>query len=315
MNCIRPLKAGFDSDYNLTFSQKKFNKELSAFEFPCRKCLACRLNTAREKAIRCVHEAQMHENNIFLTLTYNDDHIGKNRLDYPSFQNFMKRLRKHIEQSEPFYDKNKHRISYMVTGEYGKLTKRKHWHAIIFNYCPADATMLYVTDRGEQVFTSETITNLWGQGKTEFGSVTMDSAGYVARYSAKKLTHGKDNEHEYHPIHKTSSKRAIGKSFIEKYHKDLFNYGYVVLPNGQKAGIPRFYEDWLKENHPERYIEYLSTVKVEASSQAKERESKIHLEYLRQCDEATGGIPLTKKQVSMTILKQKFKQLQEREKQ
>lgn len=315
MECIRPLKAGFDSDYNLTFSQKKFNKELSAFELPCRKCLACRLNTAREKAIRCVHEAQMHEKNIFLTLTYSEDHIENNRLEYKSFQDFMKRLRKHIEYSEPFYDKNKHRISYMVTGEYGKLTKRKHWHAIIFNYHPTDPQHIRTTERDELVYTSQELSNLWGKGLIEFGSVTLDSAGYVARYSAKQLTHGKDNEHDYRPIHKTSSKRAIGKSFLEKYHADIFNYGYVVLPNGQRAGIPRYYEDWYKETYPELYLEYLMSVKQSSSKKAVEKSELQHQEYLHQCSIASGGLPLTKKQVSMTILKQKFKQLQEREKQ
>ena len=73
----------------------------------------------------------------------------------------------------------------------------------------------------------------------EFGSVTLESAGYVARYAAKKLAHGKDDEHDYHPIHRTSCKRAIGRSWIEKYYQHTFDHGLVVLPNGQKSKIPR----------------------------------------------------------------------------
>jgi len=313
MECIRPIKAGFDSDYNLTFSQKKFNKELSPFEFPCRKCLACRLNMAREKAIRAIHESKSYENNIFLTLTYDQEHIGDGKLHYRDFQLFMKKLRKEIYESTLDYDKHKHRISYMVTGEYGDKTKRPHWHAIIFNYSPSDKKFLR-NDPDQPTFTSEIITNLWGNGSTMFGNVTLDSASYVARYAAKKLGHGKDQDHDYHPIHKTSSKHAIGKSFIEKYYQDIFNHGFVVLPNGQKAGIPRYYEDWFKKNHPDAYLKYLSTIKSEASILAQDKQKTENLEYLAQCEQATGGLPLTKKQVSMTILKQKFKQLQERKK-
>lgn len=312
MECIRPLKAGFDSDYNITFSPKNFNKELEPFAFPCRKCLACRLNGAREKAIRSIHEAFMHENNIFLTLTYDNDHVGDGKLHYEHFQSFMDKLRKYTYRKLPKSAQDRARISYIVTGEYGETFKRPHWHAILFNYAPDDATKHYITERGEQVFTSELLSKLWSKGNIEYGSVSLESAGYVARYAAKKLVHGKDQDHDYHPVHKTSSKRAIGKSFIETYYKDIFTKGYVVLPNGEKAGIPRYYEDWFKKNHPIQYETYVTTIKLAAANNARVKQSEIHDEYLRQCALATGGNPLTQKQVSMTILKQKFKKLQER---
>jgi hypothetical protein len=310
MECIRPIKAGFDRSGDLTYSIKKMSKELVTFAFPCRKCLACRLNIAREKAIRSIHEAKMHENNIFLTLTYDNDHLGDGRLTYQDFQNFMKRLREYVNRIHT--NENTHKISYMVTGEYGDKLKRPHWHAIIFNYRPDDARYHYTTDQKETVFTSALISSLWGKGKTEFGSVTMDSAGYVARYAAKKLAHGNDQEHDYHPIHKTSSKRAIGRSFIEKYYKDVFSKGYIVLPNGEKTGIPRYYTDWFKKHHFEEYIEYLSSIKADAIRLAELKTAADHLEWLADCNSATGGIALKKQNVKMTILKQKFKQLQER---
>ena len=69
-------------------------------------------------------------------------------------------------------------------------------------------------------------------GNTELGSVTFESAGYCARYSAKKLVHGKDDEHDFNPISKKSSKHAIGKTWLEKFWPDVFNHGHLVLPNG-----------------------------------------------------------------------------------
>lgn len=314
MECIRPIKAGFDSDYNLTFSSKKLNKELSTFEFPCRKCLACRLNISREKAVRAIHEASLFENNIFLTLTYDNEHVGDGKLHYIHFQLFMKSLREYVTRNitDPEL-KSELAISYMVTGEYGDKNKRPHWHAIIFNYRPTDSKHDRTTERGELVFTSEKLTDLWGRGKVEFGSVTMDSASYVARYAAKKLGHGQDHEHDYHPIHKTSSKHAIGKRWIQKYYKtDCFNLGFIRLPNGEKTSIPRYYTDWLKENDIDYFIKYANGPHAEAIKNAQQKTHDDHLEYLKQCELATGGLAKTKSQVKMTILKQKFKQLQER---
>lgn len=315
MQCIRPLKAGFDYKGNIVFSQKQLSPQFEPFAFDCRKCLPCRLNIAREKAIRCIHEAKMHKNNMFLTLTYNDQNLKSPKLQYIDFQLFMKKLRDKITENITDKDlKEKLRISYMVTGEYGDKNKRPHWHAIVFNYIPPDAKYKYTTDLKQQVFTSQLLTDLWGKGNIEFGSVTFESAGYVARYAAKKLVHGADSEHDFHPIHKTSSKRAIGRSWIEKYYKHTFENGFVILPNGQKSKIPRYYVDWLKKYHQEDYLKYTSTIRATLQEQAKK---KARIEELNYCSEVMnnpcrGVRPLTRSKIKETVLKQKFKQLQER---
>lgn len=303
MQCLRPLKGGFDSSYNITFSKKKFNPEIEAFEFPCRKCLPCRLNIAREKSIRCFHEAQQFEENIFLTLTYAPEHLKSEKLIYEDFQLFMKKLRKHIEPRK---------IGYMVTGEYGELNKRPHWHAIIFNFRPSDSKFDRTTETGEKVYVSELINNLWKLGKTEFGSVTLDSASYVARYAAKKLVHGNDQDHDYHPIHRTSSKHAIGKKWIEKNFNHTFNMGYIILPNGEKSKIPRYYQDWLKQEHPEKYIDYVTRIRPKIIEKTKEKEKIDEEIFLKNLATYEGGkYPLKQNQVKETILKRKFKRLQE----
>ena len=45
---------------------------------------------------------------------------------------------------------------------------------------------------------------------------------------------------------------------VDKYeeNKHTFDHGFVVLPNGQKSKIPRYYVDWLKKNHPEKWEKY-----------------------------------------------------------
>ena len=165
MRCIRPLKASFDRDGDITHRSRQGIAGLVPFEFECRKCLPCRLNNAREKAVRCVHEAQMHEDSIFLTLTYDEAHLESEWLIYRDFQLFMKSLRLRSERE----------ISYMVTGEYGERRKRPHWHAIIFGYSPSDATYKYTSETGEKVYESDEIHSIWKKGACEFGSVTLRS--------------------------------------------------------------------------------------------------------------------------------------------
>lgn len=202
----------------------------------------------------------------------------------------------------------------MVTGEYGDRRKRPHWHAILFNYYPPDPKTLRKTDRGDQVFTSKTLENIWNRGILEFGSVTLESANYVARYTAKKLVHGKDQDHDFQPIHHTSSKNAIGKRWIERYWKQTFELGYVTLPDGQRAGIPRYYKDWLKKHNPSAYERYVTHVLPTTTALAEEANYNDECEYWKNVDELeqqqkhSGFLAPKRSKVKDTILKSKFKQ-------
>ena len=313
MQCINKIKAGWNKAGEITFKKKQHNPELVGFEFECRKCLPCRLNISREKAIRAYHEAKMHQNNIFLTLTYNEENLKSSRLQFLDFQLFMKSLRELITRDIKDLDVKKSlTISYMVTGEYGEQNKRPHWHAILFNYSPPDSKYSYTTDRGDKVYTSKILSDLWGRGKIEFGDVTLESASYTARYAAKKLVHGQDQDHDYHPLHQTSKGRAMGRTWIEKYYKHTFDNGFVILPNGQKAKIPRYYVDWLKKNKPTEWESYVTDLRLKQQEHAKERARKEELQYISELLNQRPGTPrpITLKTMQLTILNQKFKQLQ-----
>lgn len=320
MQCINKIKAGFTRSGDLTFKKKNADPGTVGFELECRKCLPCRLNIAREKAVRTLHEASLHKNNIFLTLTYSQENLKSPRLDYRDFQLFMKSLRElHTRDITDPELKNEMAISYMVTGEYGDKNKRPHWHAIIFNYEPPDLVFHREDDNGYKIFKSKIIDDLWAKNDpvkcpNEIGSVTIESAGYVARYAAKKLCHGNDQEHDYHPIHKTSSKHAIGKRYIEKNFTRIFRNGFVRLPNGQKTKIPRYYVDWLKKYQPEEYIRYVTRTRLELQEKAQKKNREEEIIYLSELQNLPWGFPMpeTKNKMSLTILRQKFKRLQEK---
>lgn len=332
---------GFRSDgKTLAWSYKNSSKEYATFQLPCGKCISCRLENARQTAVRCVHEAQMHENNIFLTLTYNDTHLGSNRLEYADFQQFVKKLRYHIfqgildkmfpklpqsdqrklwnklpsERKEKIHGSSK--ISVFCTGEYGDKSKRKHWHALIFNYRPNDETPLRVNELGHKICHSKILEDLWGKGIIEYGDVTFESAGYCARYASKKLVHGHDGTHDYNPISKRSSANAIGKSWITKYWPDVFSYGYIILPGGRQCGIPRYYEKWLRENQPAAWNYYVTQTKLKLIESAVAKEVKHTAEERRinLLRHATKGHQISRNKVRDNLLKKKFEILQKYQK-
>jgi len=299
------MTVGFQADgKTLSFSQKNSSKEYASFQLPCGKCIECRLKYAREWAIRCVHESKMHPNNSFVTLTYSNENLRDPKLNYRDWQLFVKKLRK--TQNEV--------ISYFVTGEYGEQTKRPHWHAIIFNWYPKDAEYKRSNDRGDKIYRSAILNKIWGLGETEIGEVTIESAGYCARYAAKKLVHGKDDEHEYQPISKKSSKHAIGKKWLEKYYRDVFSHGKLILHDGTSTSIPRYYVKWFKKHHSDAYDHYIRTThkaivdSAQAISDAERAEFNLILEERNRY--GVLPTPLTATQTRKIISREKFKRLQ-----
>lgn len=337
MRCTSPRKVGFMSDgKTLCWSEKKYSKEFPPFQIPCGKCIACRLENARQTAVRCVHEASMYEKNSFITLTYSEENLKSDRLIYADFQKFIKDLRYHefqklLDQQFPdtpqkqqrilwsqlskelrkdLYDKIQ--IGVFVTGEYGDRGKRPHWHAIIFNWRPDDLHYKSDNHRGDKVYNSATLERLWPHGFCEIGSVTFESAGYVARYASKKLVHGRDGTHNYTPISRRSCKKAIGKKWIETYWEDIFKQGELILPNGAKSGIPRYYEKWFKKEHPEMWRHYVTHIKPKIIERAQRKEEKEQLEEKKANMKRVGlrGLQIKKSKVRQIILEEKFKNLQ-----
>jgi hypothetical protein len=246
----------------------------------------------------------MYEKNSFITLTYDDQHLLSEKLIYKDFQDFMKRLRSHNPQST---------IGLFVTGEYGEQRKRPHWHAIIFNWRPDDLIHKYSNDRGDKVYTSDDLSNLWPHGISELGSVTYESAGYCARYAAKKLVHGKDQDHDFQPISKKSSKQAIGKKWLEKHWPDVFNNGYLVMPDGSQAGIPRYYEKWLQKYQPDDWVVYRQKTKLKLTQQLEEKEKQqkqLEKEINLERRSKQKPLQITKNQTRHIILQKKFDDLQ-----
>lgn len=137
--------------------------------FGCGQCLPCRLNRRRLWTHRILLESMCHGDSVFVTLTYDDKNLpADGSLDYVELKNFIKRLRSSLDSIK---------IRYYAVGEYGDKSWRPHYHLAIFGI-------------GES-FTS-LIEKCWGKGFAYVGSLTFDSAQYIAGYVTKKLN-GRDS--------------------------------------------------------------------------------------------------------------------------
>lgn len=267
MSCLNPLTAYHKVGGGITFSGREGEPGVLGFNLPCGKCIECRLDYSLEWAMRCEHEAYARPG-VFLTLTYKEP-LKNARLDYADFKRFMNTLRKTRGEGIGFY----------VCGEYGSKDKRPHWHALIFGYQPRDLKPLKKNNLGDQLYYSEEVDRLWHENDPEkcptaIGDLNFKTAAYTARYSAKKLVHGLDNTHDFNPIAKMSRTHAIGKAFLEEFHKEIFDSGYCMTFDGVKRPIPRYYRKWIMKNHPERWKQWLENIQLNQVALGEERRRK-----------------------------------------
>lgn len=268
MPCLHLLKGYRSRTVNpsgkrsIVFNPSEGFKDMPV-DVPCGQCIECRLDRSREWAIRCVHEASLHEANSFVTLTYNDEHLPKDKsLVKAHMQKFFKRLRwKFAEKHNNDLGIEQKNIRYYYCGEYGEKNDRPHYHACLFNCHFPDKT-LWRTINGNRLYLSKTLSELWPFGFSTIGDVTFESAAYVARYITKKVT-GKPALYHYTdfdskgeirserlPEYTNMSKRpAIAKEWYAKFKADVYPYDFVVI-NEKKLKPPRYYDKLYDHHEP-----------------------------------------------------------------
>lgn len=229
-------------------------------EVPCGRCLGCRLEYSRQWAVRCIHEAQCHKTNSFITLTFAPEHLPKNHsISKEDLQKFFKRLRKNTGI----------KLRYFACGEYGEKNNRPHYHAIIFGYDFPDK-YLHTKVNDNLLYRSPTLEKAWPFGHSLIGDVTFESAAYVARYVMKKRKGdedtvdpktGKTNKEHYmvadditgeifqlEPEFCLMSRRpGIGKEWLEKYRSDT-DKDFITV-RGSKMKLPKYYDSILEQEN------------------------------------------------------------------
>lgn len=245
---------------------------------PCGKCIGCRLDKAASWGLRGLLEAQRWKNNCFITLTYNEQHLPKDKnLHKEDIQDFLKRLRKKYQGVQPreWYKRSsgetfiEYPIRYFYSGEYGPEKLRPHFHIGIFNWKPDDLKFLKFNEHGDPMYTSEKIKKLWSitdldGNKNEIGFHTVEdmnyyTAQYIGRYTAKKCFGMDDEKIKSKGLKpefiETSRRGGLAYHIIEnkdEWEKMKRNYGFFIKDKSQKLKlkkIPQFFkEKWKKED-------------------------------------------------------------------
>lgn len=219
-------------------------------------------------------------------------------------QKFVKRLRKAIRKedqdiakaagTEPQY----RRIKFYHCGEYGKYcihrldteqkqcpqcnVGRPHYHMIIFGYRFRDLEPYQSKFDGTARYTSNKLEKLWRYGFVDVGDVTVQSAGYVARYTMKKITGEAAKEHytrilddgqmitlepEY-----SSQSNGIGYDWLNKYYGDFYPTDETPVLGENKVikGTPRYYMEKLKAKDPVTYCRIKASRETHLEENASE---------------------------------------------
>lgn len=265
MTCYYPIKAWRSREgrqengkWRLSFKKIDGYSDLE-LQVPCGRCMGCRLARSRVWATRIMHEAQLHDKNCFLTLTYNDENLpSDNNLHPEHLQKFWKRLRKHVGK-----------FRYFACGEYGEKFGRPHYHAILFGLDFDESRVLFNSRNGFNTYRSQVVEDkkLWYHGIVGIGDCTFESAAYTARYIIKKqlgLPDGlKDCVIDYKtgellfertPEFVTMSRRpGIGRKWYDHYKRDMYPHDFVVIRGGAKVRPARYYDNIFDLEFPKEF--------------------------------------------------------------
>lgn len=299
MSCYNPMTAyvtGINKDTGkkiIRFNADKLNirdlKDFEVIQIPCGKCIGCRLKYSRIWADRCMAEASYYNNNVFLTLTYDNDHLPEpyegskiHPLVKRDLQLFMKRLRRELPDQK---------IRFFACGEYGSPEKtfRPHYHLILFNCKLDDVQLLAKNERDFRYYISKTISGCWYSEKEShlpkekrkpmgmhiITKVNWSTCAYVARYVVKKQT-GKGAEiyekFNYPPEFTLMSRKpGIGKQFFEDHAIDIYYDGaFISTEEGAHRIYPnKYYDNLFDIEYPDCSVVLKENQKISADSKLR----------------------------------------------
>lgn len=239
MSCVNPIPAvdlGYKEDgatrhikilprrMDYSFSSLKRNYGDSLLLLPCGSCDACILARRKLWSLRCYAESLYHDDNCFVTLTYDDKSLPP-MLDKSHFQQFIKSLRNSgIE------------VRYYGCGEYGGLTGRPHYHIILFGYRPSDLKYFAKSKSGFPTYTSKFLSDIWNKGFVQVSDFSPEVAGYVAGYVDKK--------YKMRDCFTLMSRRpGLGYQYFLDHYQEFYKTDNMVTNFGSHvAHVPRYFD-------------------------------------------------------------------------
>lgn len=222
---------------------------------PCGKCPACLKRRQSDWALRMMLESEFYSNNLFVTLTYDDDNKPTNGfVSRDECQRYIKRLRKFIYP---------HRIRYFLCGEYGAKTYRPHYHAVFFGY-----------PEGDEFF--KAIDSCWSKGFVTVERFNQNRAYYVAKYiSSVQLLPKRLLSKEAKPFSLMSRRPGLGFPYLSPAFVSYIRNSpkHFVRHFGYSFALPRYFREKIFDT------ETLKQIRCDETNSY--RENKI-LDYIRR---------------------------------
>lgn len=281
MSCNKPLIAFQRWEKNgagkrpISFSP---SGDTNPIALPCGQCMGCRVDRARSWAIRLHLETMQHKESCFVTLTYDQEYIPYGDTLVPEdLSRFIKRLRKYL---------GSHRIRFYGVGEYGGITQRPHYHAIIYGYDFPDR-VVHIDRSDYTIDNSAILSRLWPLGHATVQSNSVEACAYVSKYAVKKITGEKAKDYYLRVDEQTgeilkiepefarmSRRPGIGFEWLRKYHSDIFPKGYVTNGKGIKIPPPEYFNKLYEKWFPEQW----EKIRDERSEEVFERYNEFNEE-------------------------------------
>lgn len=192
-------------------------------EVPCGQCMSCRINKKREWVGRMLAELDGGRGS-FVTLTYNPEHLPDGGTLVPAdLVAWRKYLRKLVGS-----------FRYFAVGEYGDLSERPHYHAILFDLPPA--------------FEGR-ITQAWaGRGFVSVGHAEKASISYCAHYVTKKMTSPADQRlnGRYPEFTSMSQRPPLGWTLVPRIVRALMTEqgAHVLAEKGPPRAFKQNGQEW-----------------------------------------------------------------------
>lgn len=263
-------------DYDNPLELQKYTKFT---RIPCGKCIGCRLDYSREWANRGYLEALQYEQNWFITLTYDEDHIyvpefvetdegiAFTEEEYDDewagclvpkdLELFLKNLRQIMKRE---YDQEG--IRYMACGEYGSELRRPHYHLIVFNLNLPSETFYepHIKPSKGVMYKNTIIDRAWGKkGICEVEEANWENIAYTARYITKKQK-GKESstiyaiQGEIPEFFRVSNRPGIAWQYYEDHKQKIYETDQIMIV--KKKGVeyikpPRYFDRLLEKENPD----------------------------------------------------------------
>lgn len=215
--CIKPVRMG------------------TAGPWPCGQCLCCRVNRRRDWTARLLlHHCGHRGSSAFATFTYMDKLLPRNLdgvpvLRFPDIRNGIQRLRRNVGG-----------LKYVLVGEYGDLTMRPHYHALIWF--------------DTEVYVERAIPCSWVYGFTHVGEISQQSIDYTLSYVLKRMQSVDDKRLGGRPPEFSRFSHGLGAAALFDLRRCAIRGedGVMSLPRefrlgGLKWPVPKYLRVKLKE--------------------------------------------------------------------